>query len=182
MCLQFVQKPTPPVDWTPYGPIRQSYEPTVCPVCEGRGVVKCNVCEGRGYVAATGSRKKNTVDMRRVVGSRWTSVETRCGHRQYTVSETRGSKKNKNLELRMSNCCGPEEKRVHIWVEYEELRSKQMWRAGWTTLKEVKLSGKLNNGVLLDMAPCFRCKGELVVTCMECGGVGTIENHHVLYD
>lgn len=133
-------------------------------------------------MAATGHKKKNSVNMNRIVGSRWTSVETRCGHRQYTVSETRGSKKNKNLEIRMSNCCGPEEKRVHLWIQLEELRSKDMWRAGWTTFKEIKKSRVLNNGVLIDMAECFRCKGERIITCVECSGAGKVENHHIVYD
>ena len=174
--------PTPPVDWTPYGPIRQQHSPQPCTDCHGRGIVRCNVCNGSGFVAATGHKKRNTVDMKRVIGSRWTSVETRCGHRQYTVSEMRGSKKKKNLEFRLSNCCGPEEKRVHLWIPFDELRSKSMWRAGWTTLNTIKKSKELNNGVLIDMAVCFRCKGEGTVTCDTCNGVGTIYNHHVLYD
>lgn len=144
--------------------------------------MKCHVCDGRAVVAATGHKKRNTVDMNRVISSRWTSVETRCGHRQYIVSEMRGSKKKKNLEFRMSNCCGPEEERVHIWISFDELRSKDMWRAGWTTFEEIKKSRVLNNGVLIDMAVCFRCKGQRIVTCMECNGIGKIENHHVVFD
>lgn len=176
------QLPVPKVDWTPYGPIRQQQQPKICPECKGRGMVKCRVCDGRAVVAATGHKKKNTVNMQRVIGSRWTSVEQRCGHRQYTVSEMKGSKKKKNLGFRMSNCCGPEEKRVHFWIEFEELRSKSMWRSGWTTLDDIKNAKTLNNGVLLDMKICHLCKGDRIIMCANCNGMGKIAAQHIVYD
>ena len=137
------------------------------------------VCEGRGVVKKTGSKKRNTIDMRRILGSRWTSVEIREGHRQYECSETRGSKSNQNLELRMSNCCGPEERRVHLWIPHEELRDKSVWRQGWTTLKEIK---QANRGALVDARICFLCKGMKVVECDECHGTGKVGLQQVLYD
>ena len=121
----------------------------------------------------------NTVNVDRIVGSRWTSVEIMEGHRHYVCSETRGSKKKNNLELRMSNSCGPEEKRVHLWIKSEELRSKDIWRQGWVTLDDIR---KANRGALIDAKICFRCKGAKVVTCEECNGVGKVGLNPVIYD
>ena len=167
---QLKQQPTPALIRTPYGPIRPSSQPRLCITCAGRGRVRCPVCEGRGLIRATGPTKYNRIDLSRMIGSRWTSVEIREGHRQYTVSETRGSPKQKNaMQVRMSNCCGPEEERVHIWISMEELRNKNVWRVGWTTLQDIKLA---NHGALIDVAACFRCKGDRVCDCDECGGVG----------
>ena len=81
------EEPTPPRIETPYGPIRRSLPPKTCETCSGRGLIRCNVCEGRGVIRATGTRKTNPVQSSKVTGSRWTSVETRMGHRQYRVIE-----------------------------------------------------------------------------------------------
>merc|ERR1712232_693250 len=97
-------------------------------------------CEGRGIIRATGSRKRNSINTDRIVGSRWTSVEILEGHRHYVCSEIRGSKKKKNLQLRMSNSCGPKEDRVHLWIGLEEMKSKSIWRQGWVTLQEIKMA------------------------------------------
>jgi hypothetical protein len=115
----------------------------VCDICNGRGVVRCHVCEGRGVIRKTGTRKRNALNIKRAVGSRWTSVEIRSGHRHYVCSEVRGSKKKKNLELRMSNSCGPEEKRVHLWRPEDEIRNKMEWRMGWETLVSLILEDLL---------------------------------------
>jgi len=44
---------------------------------------------------ATGNRKRNALNVERVVGSRWTSVEIREGHRHYVCTESKGSRKKK---------------------------------------------------------------------------------------
>mmetsp|Transcript_15800 Transcript_15800/g.23747 ORF Transcript_15800/g.23747 Transcript_15800/m.23747 type:complete len:273 (+) Transcript_15800:137-955(+) len=170
---------TPPRIQTPYGPIRFNRPLAICDACSGRGVVRCNVCEGRGVIRATGHRKRNALVVNRAVGSRWTSVDIRCGHRHYVVSEVKGSRKKKNLELRMSNSCGPEEKRVHLWISEDEIRDKGEWRMGWVTLEEILQADK---GPLIDAKVCFRCKGECVIKCVECDGMGKTGYHQVLYD
>lgn len=151
----------------------------VCDTCSGRGVVRCNVCEGRGVIRKTGQRKRNALNINRVIGSRWTSVEIRCGHRQYVVTEQKGSRKKKNLELRVSNTCGPEEKRVHLWITEDEIRDKSIWRMGWTTLEEIKMADR---GALIDAKVCFRCKGESILKCLDCDGKGKVGYHQKLYD
>ena len=137
------------------------------------------VCEGVGLVRATGQRKRNTVNIDRIVGSRWTSVEIRCGHRHYVCDEIKGSRKKKNLSIRMTNSCGPEEERVNLWIEEEELKNKFIWRAGWITLEEIINADK---GPLLDEKVCFRCKGDRIIKCAECDGKGKLGFNQVLYD
>lgn len=151
------------------GPIRFNKPLTICDTCNGRGAVRCNVCEGRGVTRATGQRKRNQMNINRINGSRWTSVEIRSGHRHYVCSEARGSRKKKNLELRMTNSCGPEEKRVNLWITENEIRNKMEWRMGWVTLEEIRMADK---GPLIDAKTCFRCKGEQILKCIECDGMG----------
>jgi len=175
---------TPALIKTPYGPIRPSAQPKPCLDCGGRGIIRCRVCEGRGLVRATGNTKHNRIgDWSRLIGSKWTSVEQRCGHRQYTVSETKGSPSKKIngsfAQVRMSNCCGPEQERVHLWISLEELRNKGMWRAGWTTLEEIKAA---NHGALIDAKACFLCKASRTCECDKCGGSGLINTQQILYD
>ena len=173
----------------------------VCDVSNGRGVVRCHVCDGKGVIRKTGNRKRNSLNVSRVVGSRWTSVEIRSGHRHYVCSEIKGSKKKKNLELRMSNSCGPEEKRVHLWITENEIRNKMEWRMGWVTLvsymswssmvrnvvphlftPEKEEIQKADKGPLLDIKECFLCKGQRIIKCAECNGKGKIGYNQPLYD
>ena len=161
------------------GPIRFNRPLSICDECAGRGIVRCNVCEGKGVTRATGQRKRNALNVDRVNGSRWTAVETRAGHRHYIVSEIRGSRKNKNLQLCMTNSCGPEENRVHLWITEEEIRSKSQWRMGWVTMAEIVMADK---GPLIDAKTCFRCKGGRTLKCIECDGMGKTGYYQMLHD
>jgi tryptophan-rich hypothetical protein len=174
-----MQEPTPPRVITPYGPIRLSKPPKVCYQCRGRGVCRCSVCEGRGVVRATGHRKRNSFNVDKLVHSQWSSVEVYNGHRHHTVVETRGSKRKGNLEIRMRNCCGPQE---DFWIPEEELRDKRVWRMGWLTLDDILKAGERNGGVLIDARICFRCKGERILLCVDCDGKGQIPNYEPLHE
>jgi tryptophan-rich hypothetical protein len=143
-------------------------------------VVRCNVCDGRGIIRATGKRKRNTLpNPKRIIGSLWTSVEIREGHRHYRCTEVRGSRKNKNFQLRMSNSCGPEEKRVHLWMNEQVVRDKSEWRMGWVTLEEILEADK---GPLIDAKTCFRCKGERIIECSECMGKGKLGYNQQIWE
>jgi hypothetical protein len=78
----------------------------------------------------------------------------------------------------MSNTCGPEERRVHLWIPEDEIRDKRAWRMGWVTLEEIRMA---NRGPLIDSKLCFRCKGERVLSCIECDGKGKTGYHQQLY-
>jgi len=171
-----MREPTPPRIETPYGPIRLNKPPRKCEKCSGRGMLRCHVCEGRGVVRKTGSSKSNRVEMRNVVGSQWTSVHTREGHRHYRVAEMMGSPKKKNVQLRMGNCCGDP---ISFWVPVDELKNKSLWRKGWVTLEDII---RADGGELLDVAMCFRCKGDRVLQCLDCGGTGMIESYEPLHN
>lgn len=172
-----LQMDTPPSIKTPYGDIRMMRPLSICPTCQGRGAVRCNVCEGRGVVRASGNRKRNSLVPSKAIKSKWTSVEIRFGHRHYLCDEIRGSRKKKNLELRMTNTCG--EDRTHIWVTEGEIRDKSAWRMGWVTLNDIRVADK---GPLIDAKVCFRCKGEKIIKCMECDGKGKLGYHQPLHD
>ena len=61
----------------------------VCDICNGGGVVRCHVCEGGNVIRKTGNRKRNALNIKRAVVSRWTSVDSRSDHRHYVCSEVR---------------------------------------------------------------------------------------------
>jgi hypothetical protein len=79
----------------------------------------------------------------------------------------------------MSNSCGPEEERVHLWIPEKEIRDKSVWRLGWLTLDEIR---QADSGPLIDAKICFRCKGEKILSCVECEGRGKIGYNQPLYD
>lgn len=170
--------PTPPRIQTPYGPIRITKPPRRCDVCAGRGIGRCTVCEGRGVVRATGSRKRNSFAVDRLVQSQWSSVEVYNGHRHHTIVELRGSKKKNNLEIRMRNCCGEQQ---DFWITEEELRDKRTWRMGWLTLDDIIKAKEYNGGALIDVRRCFRCKGERILLCVDCDGKGIIPSYEPLH-
>lgn len=172
---QAMQEQTPPRIETIYGPIRISQPPRVCETCQGRGLVRCPVCQGRGAVPQTGNNKKNILPPK-LEKSKWTSVEIRNGHRQHTVVETRGSRKRNNLECRIINICGNVK---DTWIPADELKDKELWRKGWTTLDEIQ---RADRGALKDAKRCFRCKGRKVINCIECDGKGTIPNYEPLHN
>lgn len=170
------KEPTPPRIQTPYGPIRMSKPPRVCDCCNGRGLVRCSVCVGRGVVRETGHRKTNPVTPDRLPGSLWTSVEVYNGHRHHTLIEVMGSKRKNNMQVKMRNICGEQQ---DFWISANELRNKIVWRMGWITMEQIH---KAQGGPLLDTRLCFRCKGNKILECVDCGGVGTIPSYEPLYD
>jgi tryptophan-rich hypothetical protein len=171
-----LREPTPARVDTPYGPIRFNRPPRSCECCRGRGVVRCTVCEGRGVIRQTGQRETNTIQASRLIGSKWTSVEIRNGHRQHTIVETRGSTRKETLECRIINICGNVK---DSWISLNELKNKGLWRKGWTTLEEIQ---RADRGPLRDARFCFRCKGEQVLKCVDCDGKGNIPSYEPLYE
>jgi tryptophan-rich hypothetical protein len=171
-----LQDPTPARIQTPYGAIRLSRPPRLCECCRGRGLLRCQVCLGQGVIRATGPRKTNVLMTNRLIGSKWTSVEIRNGHRQHTIVETRGSSKKGNLECRVINCCGDQK---DSWIPVNDLKDKMVWRMGWQTLDDIL---RADRGPLLDARFCFRCKGDKVLKCVDCDGKGNIPSYEPLYD
>jgi hypothetical protein len=57
-----------------------------------------------------------------------------------------------------------------------------LWRKGWVTLEAILEAKEENGGELIDAAICFRCKGQRVLECVECGGIGEIENYEPIYN
>jgi tryptophan-rich hypothetical protein len=171
------KEPTPPQIQTPYGPIRMNKPPRVCDCCKGRGLVRCSVCEGRGVIRETGHRKTNPVaNADRLPKSLWTSVEIYNGHRHHTIMEVMGSRRKENMQVRMRNCCGEQQ---DFWISANELRNKEVWRMGWITFNDII---RAQGGPLLDARICFLCKGNRILTCIDCGGVGEIPAYEPLYD
>jgi tryptophan-rich hypothetical protein len=170
------KEPTPPQIQTPYGPIRLNRPPRVCDCCNGRGIIRCSVCEGRGVVRETGHRKTNPVKPDHLPQSLWTSVEIYNGHRHHAVMEVLGSRRKNNMQVRMRNCCGEQQ---DFWISANELRNKEVWRMGWITFNQII---KAQGGPLLDARVCFLCKGDRILECVDCGGVGTIPSYEPLYD
>jgi hypothetical protein len=76
----------------------------------------------------------------------------------------------------MLNCCGDPHS---FWISLRELKDKSMWRQGWQTLEQIL---KANGGPLIDARVCFRCKGNCVLSCVDCQGLGSIANYEPLYD
>jgi tryptophan-rich hypothetical protein len=150
-----LKEPTPPRIQTPYGPIRLAKPPRVCERCSGRGLVRCSVCEGRGAVRATGQRKTNSLQRRRLVGSRWTSVEIVNGHRHHTVMEVQGSPKKKGqYQVRMQNCCGVQQ---DFWIPVYQLKNKLVWRMGTLLALQSRSPCRSTWSLLLEEYASFFC-------------------------
>ena len=142
------------------------HEPIYCRLCNGRTTIPCNVCNRTGFLSPGGFTRKNPVRVANLIGSKWTSVKAIGGKwRHFLCVEKKGRNARDGIAI-LSSTCGPVQKRVRIEVPVSELKRRDMWMGGWTTMVDLKD---------MDNVPgtrCSACKGEKEIVCPRCNGAG----------
>eukprot|EP00249_Psilotum_nudum_P011242 c23048_g1_i2 orf=51-725(+) len=133
------------------------YPRAPCLFCRGEGVVPCARCSGRGFLAKGGYHKNNPIDLDRVIGSKWTAVETTFGWRHFIVmSKQRGLKKDWFLEL--AAAC---DENIRFWINAKNLKDRERWSMGWLQIADILRSKHM-------LTPCKSCKGKARMPCQAC--------------
>lgn len=141
-------------------PLDVLYPQIPCRICKGRGRVACDKCDGKGSLGRGGYQKKNPVDLNRIIGSKWTALETTFGWRHFIVhTKQRGSAKDWFLEM-VATC----DKNTHFWINSKNLKDRGRWSMGWLQRDELMHSNEETKEVAL----CKACKGEGRLTCRAC--------------
>ncbi|KAG0579906.1 hypothetical protein M758_4G134800 [Ceratodon purpureus] len=142
-------------------PLSNVYFVVPCRLCQGSGEMKCDVCDGQGTLARGGFHKRNPVAIARIVGSKWTAMETTFGWRHFHVhSKRRGPGKDWFLEM-VSTC----DETTRFWLNAKILKDRERWAAGW--LQKEELLGMQGAGDAMATI-CKACKGCRTKPCLMC--------------
>ena len=148
----------------------RTQEESPCPWCNGTATLPCTDCEGTGRrIAQRNHHAKNHVNVARVVGTKWTSLDRTFGWRHFECKELHvltsdAENKKKRTYCLLEATCDPT---ARLWVELEILKSRRIWAAGWLQRDTLR-------SILDEMAaegegdPCDTCHGEKTVPCRYC--------------
>eukprot|EP00252_Welwitschia_mirabilis_P010420 TRINITY_DN23691_c0_g1_i1.p1 TRINITY_DN23691_c0_g1~~TRINITY_DN23691_c0_g1_i1.p1 ORF type:complete len:220 (-),score=26.35 TRINITY_DN23691_c0_g1_i1:227-886(-) len=140
-------------------PLRSLYSQLPCRFCKGDGYVVCGKCNGKGKLGKGGFHKKNPVALHRIVGSKWTALETTFGWRHFIVhTKRRGTGKEWFLEM-VATC----DKNTHFWIHAKNLKDRDRWSMGWLQRDELMQTSKGTENVI-----CKACKGAGRLRCRAC--------------
>lgn len=142
-------------------------EPIYCRLCGGSGQRPCAVCNETGSLARGGFAKKNTVRVSSMVGTKWTSVSAIDGKWRHFLCVGKKGRNAKDGVAVLSSTCGPVQNRIKVEVPVSELKNREVWEGGWTTLKDIR-----DGGVIATR--CSACRGEKTVPCPRCDGLGQV--------
>lgn len=143
-------------------------QPLYCRLCKGEGFIPCKLCNESGKLARGGFAKRNMVRVASLVGTKWTSVTAIGGKWRHFLCVAKKGRNAKDGVAILSSTCGPVENRVRIEVPVGELKSRNSWMGGWTTLNDIK------EGDNLPTTTCSACRGHTKVVCPRCEGLGQI--------
>jgi len=138
-----------------------------CIACGGLRVVTCEPCKGSGLLARGGFHRRNTFDVRRVVGTQWTAMERTLGWRHFHASETR-KLNGKTRVVRLVASCDDDS--ASLWVPVQTLRDRDRWASGYLTLSEMRLHDA--EGAGRPERSCSACSGTGLWECRACKGSG----------
>lgn len=142
--------------------------PSICRLCQGEGIYPCETCSQTGSLARGGFSRHNTVRIPSLVGSKWTSVSPIDGKwRHFLCVGKRGSNAKNGIAV-LSSTCGPVENRIRLEIPVKQLKSRELWEGGWTTLNDIHAGSDLPNTV------CSACNGMKVIPCPRCDGAGQV--------
>jgi tryptophan-rich hypothetical protein len=145
--------------------------PRPCRLCAGSGAIPCEPCRGLGMLPAGGFATKNSIKLSSIVGSQWTAVEAIQGRWRHFRVIGRKGKAAKDAVLTLTGTCGPAKSRLVVNVPVTDLRRRDLWAGGWTTMQDLRLAS-LSGG-----APgprCTACSGEKTIDCPRCDGIGSV--------
>lgn len=149
-----------------FNPTLHSYAPQTCRLCDGECTIACDSCGGKGRIDRGGFSRNNMVRVASLVGSKWTSMKPISGKWRHFLCIAKKGSNAKNGVATLSSTCGPVAARLRIDVPVTELKSREVWQGGWTTLNDIRASP-----VVATIA-CYVCKGEAVICCPRCEGLG----------
>lgn len=143
-------------------------EPLYCRLCRGNGFIPCELCNKTGVLARGGFAKRNSVRVASLVGTKWTSVSAINGKwRHFLCVEKKGRNAKDGIAV-LSSTCGPVANRIRLEVPVRELKKREIWEGGWTTLNDIRA------GETLPATVCSACKGQKLVMCPRCDGLGQL--------
>ncbi|KAL3687771.1 hypothetical protein R1sor_014080 [Riccia sorocarpa] len=141
-------------------PLRDFYPRLPCRHCKGKGEIVCDKCVGEGKLSRGGWHKKNPVDLDRIIGSKWTAMESTFGWRHFRVHcKKRGPGKEWFVE--MSATC---DESTRFWVNAKNLKERERWSMGWLQKTEI-LAAKDEKNTPQKLV-CKACKGRGVLPCI----------------
>lgn len=145
-----------------------SPNPRPCRLCLSSGTLPCDLCNQSGSLPHGGFSRRNTVRIASLVGTKWTSTTALGGKWRHFVCIDKRGKNAKNGVAILSSTCGPVKDRIRLEVNVAELKDRAKWNGGWITLEKIK------TGQLAETAVCVKCRGERMVMCPRCDGLGQI--------
>lgn len=92
-------------------PAMSRYSAPDCPGCNASGRQVCKDCAGSGRLKRGGYNRNNTVDMGRIINSKWTAMQRTLGWRHFRVIERKKEGKLTFIQLQAS--CDPN---TRLWV------------------------------------------------------------------
>mmetsp|Transcript_1841 Transcript_1841/g.5390 ORF Transcript_1841/g.5390 Transcript_1841/m.5390 type:complete len:202 (+) Transcript_1841:99-704(+) len=132
-----------------------------CRLCGGEGHLPCSLCGGTGEAPLGGWHSRNSIDLSRIEGSKWTARERTLGRTHFSV--IRKEKQGKETYVLMSAAC---DETIQLWLNAKNLKSRELWSAGWLQ--------RTQRLALVERAPCKHCSGEGTLRCHLCSNAGRI--------
>lgn len=140
-------------------PLESLYPPAPCRFCRGEGNVPCDRCGGRGVLGKGGYHTRNRVDHARIIGSKWTAMETTFGWRHFEVVSKQKGGKDWFLEL-VATC----DQNTRFWLNSHNLKDRERWSMGWLQKEETSLA----QGKGISRISCKSCRGMGRLRCVAC--------------
>eukprot|EP00850_Spirogloea_muscicola_P011450 SM000071S21074 [mRNA] locus=s71:189844:191066:- [translate_table: standard] len=141
-------------------PLARLYPRLPCRHCRGTKRVSCDVCQGRGYLLKGGFHRHNPVNVDRIVGSKWTAMESTFGWRHFQVdSKTKGQGKQWFVEM-VSTC----ESNTRFFVNLRNLKDRASWSMGWLQKQELQRLEESRTQQNI----CKACHGLGSLVCTSC--------------
>ena len=161
--------PAPELDYESRG---QFVVPTqrlrVEPVLDGRctrcrptdGQVTCPDCSGSGLLQRGGYNVRNPVNLKAVIGTKWTAAEKTFGWRHFVVRSKRAEGSATFVEM-VSTC----DETVRLWMDARNLKDRGRWWCGWLERSEM---AKAPETAAPAGGRCRACSGKGTCRCPAC--------------
>ena len=160
--------PAPALDYASGGEfVVPNQRPRVEPVLDGRcfqcrprdGLVTCPDCGGTGQLSRGGYNVRNPVNLKSVVGSKWTAAEKTFGWRHFLVRSKRREGAATFVEL-VSTC----DESVVVWLDARNLKDRARWSCGWLERAEMNAPATQQGAG----GTCRACSGQGQCRCPAC--------------
>jgi tryptophan-rich hypothetical protein len=165
------QRPrAPELDYSAGQFVVPNQRPKIEPVLDGRcfqcrprdGLVTCPDCGGRGQLQRGGYNALNPVNLKSVVGTKWTASEKTFGWRHFVVRSKRKEVTATFVEL-VSTC----DTTVQLWLDARNLKDRARWSCGWLERAEMRVPATAA-GAALPGGTCRACSGAGECRCPAC--------------